>query len=248
MQKLPAFLDDMLVDSFLKDLLATPKGRATLLKQASDAEGGDGGELDIFEHMLEVIDDEEVRKLVRVHKADEERHERVFLERMKAAGAEPLPLPRASHLLRRLDEHVGFFTRPVRDRAGVVEAYLLLLVIEERAMKQFHRWERAFLRAGDAETAAVLRDVRRDEERHLRYCEAITRRYSDDEARRQARLDELRALEAKCFDEVQAINLRVLVDNGLVGRGWRGALWRFLSRAADERIPEAVRAELAHAT
>jgi rubrerythrin len=245
MSALPAFLDEPLQRLFLRELLATPRGQATLLRQLADAEGGDGGELDIFEHMLEVIDDDEVKKLVRVHKEDEERHERIFLARAARTGAQPIALPKSSQILRRLDHHVGFFSRPVTDRAGVVEAYLLLLVIEERAMKQFSKWREAFLAIGDEESAVVLEAVEKDEERHLRYCEAITRRYSDDEAERQRKIAHYRALEQRCFEEVQAVNVRAMVDGGLVGhRWWTRRLWRALSRAAQARIPDDLRAEL----
>lgn len=241
MQGIPTFLDDRLQRLFLSELLSTPRGRATLLKQLGEAEGGDGGELDIFEHILELIDDPEVNKLVRIHKEDEERHEQLFFARMRATGADPMPLPKASHLLRRLDAHTGFFSRPITDRAGVVEAYMLLLVIEERATRQFGRWEAAFRRQGDHTTADVIRDIGNDEERHLKYCEAITKRYSDDEGKRQERLAYYRALEHKCFDEVQAVNLTTLVDNGFVGHTWwTKILWGVLAGVAKRRMPQVV--------
>jgi rubrerythrin len=235
---LPPFLDERLQRLFLSELLSTPRGKSTLLSQLADAEGGDGGELDIFGHILDQLDDEEVKKLVRVHKEDEERHERLYQERARATGVEPFKLPANAHLLRRLDNHVGFFSKPVTDRKGVADAYLLLLVIEERAVKQFDRYKQAFLAAGDADTAAVIDGIKADEGRHLRYCEAISKRYSENEDVRQQRLAELRALESKCFDEVQAINLRFLVDNGFVGHTfWTKALWSTLSKVAESRLP-----------
>ncbi|HEY4220946.1 MAG TPA: ferritin-like domain-containing protein [Myxococcota bacterium] len=238
MNGLPTFLDESLQRLFLKELLSTPRGKATLLRQLGDAEGGDGGELDIFTHVLAVLDDPEVKKLVQVHKTDEERHERLFHERAAAAGATPKKLPPDAHLLRRLDHHVGFFSKPVTDRAGVVDAYLLLLVIEERAISTFDRYMDAFKNAGDLETVAVLQQIKADEARHLKYCEAISKRYSDDEAVRQEKLAKYRALEAQCFDEVQAINLRVLVDSGFVGHSWwTRMLWSTLSKAAEDRLP-----------
>ena len=256
MTLLPAFLDESLQRLFLSELLATPRGKATFLTQLADAEGGDGGELDIFAHVLDVLDptppppsaDEggsaemelgrEVAKLVRVHKADEERHEKLFHDRAVASGGEVFKLPAESHLLRRLDQHVGFFSKPVVDKAGVVDAYLLLLVIEERAIKQFDKYAAAFAALGEDETVAVLAQIKADEARHLRYCEAISRRYSSDEAARQERLAHFRALEEKCFDEVQAMNLRILVDNGFVGHTWwTRVLWSTLSSAAEKRLP-----------
>lgn len=235
---LPPLLDDTLNRAFLRRLLPQPRGRATVLQSLADEEGGNGGELDIFKHMLDVIDDEEVKRLVRVHKSDEERHEALFQDAARRAGAPPLPIPNEARLLYRLDAHVGFFTKPIVDRAGVADAYLLLQVIEERALRQFARNRAAFLDVGEHETVRIIDEVRRDEERHLRYCEAISKRYLPDEAARRRRLAELRALEARCFEEVQGVMLRLFVDAGLVDGGPLGPLWRGLAALAKRREPQ----------
>lgn len=242
---LPTFLDDALNHRFLTQLLSTPGGRASLLAQLAEAEGGDGGELDIFEHILDVIDDDEVKKLVRVHKEDEERHERLFADASRAQEGRVIVMAKEAQLLRRLDAHTGFFTRPIVDRGGVVEAYLLLLVIEERAIKQFGKMRRAFVDVGHFEIATLLDVVAKDEERHLRYCEAISKRYAASEPERQRRLAELRALEERCFEEVQALNLQTYVESGLMDRGaWR-FLWRGLAGVTKDRV--APLPQLAHA-
>jgi rubrerythrin len=236
MTMLPAFLDDALNQKFLTHLLSQPQGRASLLAQLAEAEGGDGGELDIFEHVMAVLDDDEVMKLVRVHKEDEERHERLFADKSKEQGAAPIKLPKDAQLLRRLDAHTGFFTKPVTDRAGVVEAYLLLLVIEERAIRQFGKMRRAFLAVGANDVVELLDTIAKDEERHLRYCEAISKRYASDEVQRQTRLGELRALEQQCFEEVQALNLQAYVASGLMDGSMWSPLWRMLNKVAHKRV------------
>jgi rubrerythrin len=208
-----------------------------VLSSLASAEGGDGGELDIFDHMLQVLDDEEVKKVVRRHKDDEMRHEQLFLARMAATGVAPLPVPKSAQLLRRIDDKLGFFSRAITDRSGVVDAYLLLLVIEERALLQFGRQRRAFAAVGDRETAAVIDEVMKDEERHLRTCEAVSRRYLPDEAARQQRLTQLRALEAQSFEEVQQMMLQLFVDAGLVPGGAWGVVWRTLARVARRSAP-----------
>lgn len=230
---LPAFVDDALHRAFLGTLLRNPVGKATVLRSLADEEGGNGGELDIFAHMLDVIEDDEVKKLVRLHKSDEERHEQLFLAAVRATGAEPLPIPNDARLLYRLDAHLGFFTRPIVDRAGVADAYLLLHVIEERALRQFARDRLAFADVGDAATVRVLDEVSADEERHLRYCEAIARKMLPDDDARGRRLAALRALEAKCFAEVQTLMFARFVDAGLVD----GVLWRGLAALARRDAP-----------
>ena len=51
-------------------------------------------------------------------------------------SAEPIAIPNAARLLYRLDAHLGFFSRPITTREQVADAYMVLLVIEERAIRQ----------------------------------------------------------------------------------------------------------------
>jgi rubrerythrin len=233
-QRVADVVESALNKRFLRTYLATPQGRAGLLRQLADAEGGDGGELDIFSHVLAVMDDEKLRSLVKQHHADEERHEQLFLARMRAQGVEIENTPKDLHLLHVLDERVGFFSTPVTTRRQVMEAYLLLLVIEERAIRHFDRMAQGFEDAGDHESARVLREVKADEVRHVRTCEAVSRRYADSEAERQEALSRLRQLERESFALVQRRNLRLRLEEG-VFRGPARWFWRTLLAVAELR-------------
>lgn len=231
MSALPAPIAALVEKKFLGQLVSTPRGRATILSQVARSEGTDG-EHGVFEHILACLDDEEVTKLVRVHQADEARHEQLFLRRMEAQGAAPLVTPPATDLLARLDTHTGFHSRPVKDRDGVYQAYLMLQVIEERALRQFDRMKKAFADAGDHETVAVFTEVAADEARHLLYCQAITKRYALSEPARREGLEMMRRLEACAFEETQRANFHIFVSEGLVD----GPVWRFLLGRVEQRF------------
>ncbi|MDP2340957.1 MAG: hypothetical protein Q8O67_08370 [Deltaproteobacteria bacterium] len=228
---LPAPLAAFVEKQFLKQLVSTPRGRATLLSQVARSEGTDG-ETGVFEHILRSIDDDEVLKLVRVHQADEAGHEQLFLARAAAQGAAPLVTPKSTDLLARLDKHTGFHSRPVKDRHGVFQAYLLLQVLEERALRQFDRMMEAFAAVDDDDTVKVFAEVKADEARHLLYCHAITKRYAPSEAARREGLEMMRRLEAEAFEETQRANFHVFVAEKLVD----GPLWRFLLGKVEQRF------------
>src|SRR5205807_2222762 len=157
-------------------LVETPVGRSLVLRQIADAEGN--GENRIFEHVLDAVSDREVRRMVEKHKADELGHERLFLDCAARAGDATTPVPASLRIIERIDRAAGdIFARNADRRVSVMEAYLMLQTIEERAVRDFATYVRVFDEV-DAETASVLRGVARDEERHLRYCDAISRRYA----------------------------------------------------------------------
>ena len=112
----------------------------------------------------------------------------------------------------------------------IMEAYLLLLVIEERALEQFGQFIPAFDLV-DRETADTFRGIRKDEERHLRYCHAISRRYAPSEAVWKETLARFRKLEAKAFAENSFANMDHVFSHGLYEASaaeramWRGLLW-----------------------
>jgi len=201
-----------ITERFTRRLLASPKGRAHVLTQIADAESN--GENQVFEHILEHVDDPQLKKLVEKHQADEIRHEQLFRACVERNGIQPEPVPAELRLIDRLDRAVGgFFEHELDSKTGVMEAYLLLQVIEERAITQFQIFEKLF-REIDPVIADTFVEVARDEERHLKYCHAISKRYAPDEATRQAKLTELRELEARCFAENSAANLEHVLAKG----------------------------------
>jgi rubrerythrin len=222
---------------FFRQLCATPRGRAHLYRQLAEAEGGNGGELMLFDHLLaQTSDDPEIARLIRRHYDDELRHERLYSELADATGLPAEPQPTDGSVLLALDEELGLFSNPIRTREDVMNAYLVLLVVEERATTQFGALRDA-VRPHDEHAAGVIDEIERDEARHLRYCEAISRRYAPDEPTRQRRLAEVRAAEARAFARVQRANLRHTLDAGLIQpRRWR-LFWGALRALSEVRGP-----------
>jgi hypothetical protein len=213
----------LLTRTFLSDLLRTPEGRAFVLQQLADAESTDEGAL--FDHILASVDDPEIGRMVRKHKDDETRHAALFSERARAQGVDVGPVVPHLRLLRLLDGRLGhFLSRPVRDRRDVMESYLVLQVIEERALTQFGPLERA-MRAFDPKSAGAIAVVARDEERHLRYCHAIARRFAPDEGTRATTLRRYRDAEVDAFRDHQQATARHILETGYLTPG-RTGLWR----------------------
>ena len=209
-------LREWLTLRFTRRLLSTPEGRAHVLNQIADAESN--GENHVFEHVLKHVDDSALRKMIEKHQADEIRHEQLFRACVERNGIVPHPVPSGLKLIDRLDRAVGgFFEHDLDATTGVMDAYLLLQVIEERAITQFTVFEKVF-RELDLPIGPVIADtfveVAKDEELHLKYCHAISKRYAPDELTRQRRLKELRELEARCFAENSAANMEHVFQKG----------------------------------
>lgn len=214
--------------SFIKQLLRTPEGRRHLLTQVADAEHT--GEARVFDAMLAYTkEDPSLARMIEKHRDDEVRHEALFRACAIRQGVPPRPVPTELGLMDALDRAVGFSERAIVDGRGVMDAYLVLQVLEERAVAQFDLFIEAF-REVDPETSRVFEEVARDEARHLRYCHAIARRYAPDDATRAARLAELRAIEADITHANQIANLRYILAEGYVD----GALRRIALRAVGE--------------
>ncbi len=211
--------------SFLSHLVATPKGRAHLLNQVADAESN--GESKVFDSALALVDDEAIRKLIARHARDEVEHAKMFEDRRDAQGFDVGAAPEHLRLIVRLDKKLGgFFERGVRTRRDVMDAYLMLQVVEERACTQFPKFADAF-RATDPVTARVFDEVGKDEERHLKYCRAIAKQYAPSHAIHMLTLAEMRANEAECFVENTRAGFEWVLDGGYTDlspierTGWR---------------------------
>ena len=220
---MPTFRDH-LSSRFLKLLLQSAEARAFVLQQAAEAESTDEGAL--FDHVLAHVDDPELAKMVQKHRDDEIRHAEMFRAQVKRQGVSPGAVPEDLRVIDNIDRHLGgFFDKPITDGRGIMETYLLLQVVEERALHQFGLLERA-MREVDVPAADTIAAIAKDEARHLRYCHAISRRYAPDEATRIAALKKFRRVEAEAFRDHSARNLQHMLDRGFLPRlptlVWRG--------------------------
>jgi hypothetical protein len=112
----------------------------------------------------------------------------------------------------------GFAQKFVAGQRGVMEAYVLLQVIEERGVAQYPVFAAALDRY-DPESAAVVREVVGDEERHIKYAKAISKRYAPNPIVLDATVREFRAAEQRAFERHGRAFLAAAVDGRVLAVG-----------------------------
>jgi rubrerythrin len=228
-------LGDRLTLSFMKQMFSHARGRAHLLSMASDAESS--GEGRVFEELLKRKDDKELARLVVRHRDDEVRHAEILGERARAnaiaAGIEVPRVPEHLKLIDRLDTALGgFFNKTLETDLDVMRAYLVLQVIEERAITQFGMYVEA-MKDVDPITANLFKEIGADESRHLRYCHAIAKRYAPSPEVHAAELMNIRKVEARVFAENSNANLDYALETGLLPVSWATRMgWRIIGTIA----------------
>jgi rubrerythrin len=232
-------IHDKLTARFLDKMLSNPAGRVHLLSQMATAEESD--EAQLFERIRAHVSDPGLKKLIHRHEQDEVRHAQLFWECVERQGVPVPPVPEELQMIDRLDAALGgIFEGEIDGSEGVLNVYLLLQVIEERALTQF---EQAIpsLERWDPTSAQIMTHIARDEERHLKYCVAITRQLAPDEETRLQRLQEFRAVEARVFGELVQLNLALALRNGALNvsawerAGWQAALGVLRRTKAEDR-------------
>lgn len=227
----PRVLRDTVSRTFLSSMLSSPEGRAYMLTQAGIAESTDEGA--VFEHVATRIGDGELHRMVKKHADDEERHAALFFGCADRQGVPRPEIPSNLRVLDILDARIGIFGRPVENDEDVMNAYLVLQVIEERAIEQFSL-VLPVMRRFDARTADVIAGIAKDEERHLLYCRAISKRYAPNEAARVAKLEELREAEALAFREHQHNSVKYILTQDLLPPAAR-LFWRAATELLSRR-------------
>jgi hypothetical protein len=225
-----SFIAGWLDQLYLRRLVASPRGRSFLLSFMADAEESD--EKGVFDHLLARVDDPELHKMVRVHRDDEKRHAEMLRACVVRQGVPAFAVPPELRVVDRIDRLLGgLAAKFVGDERGVMEAYVLLQVIEERAVRQFPGIVRA-LRPVDPASADTVARVVRDEERHVRYARAISRRYAPDEATLGRTLRRFREVEERAYAaHGRAFAAAVAERDLLTVRGPERFFWRALSTA-----------------
>jgi rubrerythrin len=221
-------MKEKLEGRYIEGILRARRGRAFFLNLLADAEIEDEGM--VFEELLSRVDDAELKKMVKIHHEDEKRHNKMLLACVEKNGGAP-PVPEELRIAHRVDAELGGFADAFTGgRRGVMEAYVLLLVLEERAVKQFP-YVVEVLRRHDPESATVLERVLRDEERHVLYARAISRRYAPDAETLAETTARFRAAEERAFAGHIGALTRYTLDHGLVDlRLPERLFWRALVR------------------
>lgn len=220
---------------FLSTLVATPRGRVFMLSFMADAEEAD--EAGVFEALLERVDVPQLHKLVRRHMEDETRHAKMLRERIAAivreTGIEYPNVPRNLSIVARLNEMLGGIGEGfVAKERSIMEAYVMLEVVEDRAVVQFPKIAAA-LEAVDPESSAVVREICEDEKRHVLYARAVNKRYAPDAETLARTLAEFRKVEQRAFDENGADFLRHALETNLLELPFaERVMWRVMAAAA----------------
>jgi len=211
---------------FLDRLMASPRGRAFMLGFMANAEEAD--EQGVFDLLERRVDDPQLQKMVRIHRDDEVRHARILRECIARNGVIPRAVPAELEIVPYLERSLGSVAARFLDaKAGVMEAYAFLLVVEERAVSQFPNIANA-LRPYDPASAAVIDGIVEDEKRHVKYARAISKRYAPDAATLERTITEMRVAEERANAEhgatflAFAVNADLLAINSIERFLWRG--------------------------
>ncbi len=205
---------------FMRRMVSTAADRAHLLTLVANSERNDEGR--IFAALERCGNDPWLAQVVRRHSDDEARHAALLEARITANGAGRPKMPPSLDMLGQLDGALdGLMSRPISTRDEVMRAYLLLQVLEERAVSQLPLFIEAFAEV-DPASSAVFTLLLEDERRHLGYCHAIARRYAPSTAVHDATLTHFRQVEARVFGQGTMTNLAFVLQHGLLdGPGWR---------------------------
>lgn len=224
---------------FMDRLFASRRGRTFMLSFMADAEDSDEG--GVFDTLLTRVDDPQLHRMIRIHKDDETRHAELLRKCVARQGMIPDAVPDELRIVPYLERSLGNVAERFLDqKAGVMEAYVFLQVVEERAVLQFPRFADA-LRPYDPESAAVIDEIAEDERRHVKYAKAISKKYAPDPVTLQRTLVQFRAAEAKAYVDHGAAFLDFALDRELlaIGRAER-YFWRAMSRLSSFELPAAL--------
>ena len=201
-------------------LLRTPQGRAFFLNRLAESEDSD--ELGVFDALLARVQEPRLKQLVRLHRDDEVRHAQLLRDCVRRNGGAPERIPPSVSLAARIDGALGGLCASfVANEAGVVsvmEAYTLLQVIEECAVSQLPLVVE-LLDKLDAPSAAAVRSILRDEQRHVKYAVAIAKQYEPAPGMRAATLVRTRRAAAGAVMHYNLSLMRLALEQQLVDVG-----------------------------
>jgi rubrerythrin len=212
----PTMVGEWLFTRFSDALAASPRGLAYLYKFYAGCEEGD--EQGVFDRLLERVEDPELHRLVRKHRDDEVRHAALFRGLQARVGIPDDELPDPVPFVPYIDREIGEISeRFIDDRVTVLEAYTMLQVIEESGVCLYPMLARTLARF-DPEAAPVVSKIAEDERRHVKYAQAIRRRYAPNPKAADDTLRRYRAAEKRASVKHARALADQVVAHGLISR------------------------------
>lgn len=206
---------DLFTPSGYARLLGTPRGRAFHLSWMAHAEEADEG---VFDAVLERVAPPDLHGLVRTHAEDERRHAALLRGCIERTGMAVETIPDELRYIERLRRAGGSTSLDdlfANGDVSIMQLFTMLQVVEERGVAQFPLVEQA-LRVVDPASADVLAAIIRDERRHVKYAEAISRRYAPDPTTLAECAALCRVVEAQAFAENQQAYAAFATRQGLL--------------------------------
>lgn len=219
---------------FMKQALTNKKGLVHLFSQMADAEGGNSGELHMFDKLHHYVTDPAIKKIIEVHKKDEEKHEQMFLDYISILGENPIPLTDDLRLLKVLDLELNILSKDVQSDQDVVNLMTLLLVIEERAIFEFENLLKVFEK--DLAIRSMLEEAIKDEQKHLKFCYKIINHYETDKLKIEKQIKNYRHLEDIAYRKLSLNQMNYYLKENYIKGDCRQKFWKFLGRIAQNEI------------
>ena len=155
--------------------MADDKLREKLVEYVEDAHAMEQSVLRSLDSMISTTNDPEIVEMLRHHKEESERHERLLKERLDALGAGTSTRKEAQTVAGALLKGIGDQARTDKPGTNARDGY----VTEHMKIAAYQLLERLAVRAGDQETAEVARRNRADEEAMAQKIDANWDRFLD---------------------------------------------------------------------
>jgi ferritin-like metal-binding protein YciE len=155
--------------------MADDKLREKLVDYIEDAHAMEQSVSRSLDSMISTTDDPEITQMLRHHKQETERHERLLRERLDALGAGTSTRKEAQTVAGALLKGIGDVARSDKPGKNARDAY----VTEHMEIAAYQLLERLAERAGDQQTAEVARRNRSDDEAMARKIDANWDRFLD---------------------------------------------------------------------
>jgi demethoxyubiquinone hydroxylase (CLK1/Coq7/Cat5 family) len=198
-------------------LLRTPQGRAFFLNRLAESEDSD--ELGVFDALLARVQEPRLKQLVRLHRDDEARHAQLLRACVRRNGGVPERPQSTVSLAARIDYALGGLCAAfVANECSVMEAYTVLQVIEESAVSQLPIVVELLTKL-DPESAAAVRSILRDEQRHVKYAVAIAKQYEPAHGMHLATLARMRSAAAGAILDYNLTLMRLALEQQIVAVG-----------------------------
>ncbi|MDA8793400.1 hypothetical protein N9N67_09145 [Bacteriovoracaceae bacterium] len=222
------YFQTKLTIKYLYSVLNSQKALNSLMFQLAEVEEGEsGGGENLFDKAINYVKDPALKKMIEIHKLDEERHAKELKSLIRGDYYYDLEDRKDLSYLYLIEKRFFESLTNIRNDIDLLKFFSILKVLEERAIENYQLYLRTGFKKKDF--IYLFQNIIKDEKKHLRFCDKVISSISSVNLSKKERIYlSYKEMEEEIFYQITIGMMQFHVDKNIFPNKSERLFWQLI--------------------